>query len=103
MGLVRLEKSTPCDDSSEILVGRTERKDGLDEQVDGNGGISSLHLSDTGLARFECFCEIDLRHAAGLTARLESLSELEAEFDEEFFFAGQSEKFFGTPELRRWK
>lgn len=56
----------PCDNSGEILVGRTKRKDGLDEQVDGNGGITGFHFGDAGLARFECLCEIDLRHAARL-------------------------------------
>jgi hypothetical protein len=61
--------------------------------------VACFYFGDEGFARLKSFCEIDLPHPTGLTARLETFGKLEAQFDEESFFAGQPQQFLGASEL----
>ena len=67
--------STPCDDGGEIFVGGTQREDRLDEKVNGDRGVTGFHFRDAGLTRLESFREVDLRHPAGPTSRLETVGD----------------------------
>src|ERR1700687_1925200 len=97
--LGRARRHWLLDDPCELASRGSRGDQGAEEQIEGDGGISSLHLGDARLARANELGESGLGQMSGLPAQAQALSQCEPKLDEFGFLFGESQELAGGTDL----
>jgi hypothetical protein len=83
-------------DLSNLLPGRSESQERLDEQIDGNGRVRRLHLGESRLARPEALRRLRLRPPLLHAHVTQEAGEGKLELDERLLLGGEFEEILGV-------
>jgi len=97
--LGRAMRGRSLDDSRELTAGCASGDQGAQEQIKGDGGISSFHLRHARLAGANEFGKTCLGEVSSLAALAQTSGEGKPELDQLGFLPGQSKKLSGGTNL----